>query len=126
MLIDLNDKRGVILSAAETALVDPSFQWKTKNGRFLYPRDMQTSHLFYTFRMLWNNLSRPEFHVGKVRLYTFGTYYRQPGYFHAAILNIGHELSKRHLLQSQLQELQAMKDHLEQLYKLAKQAQNDI
>lgn len=125
MHIDICDKRAVVLSSDETALVDPNFQWKTNDGRFLYPRNMRTSHLFNVFRMVWNNLCEEGFQVGKVRLYTFGAYYLQPGYFHAAILNIGHELSKRHLLQSQLQELQQMAQFLESMQNASKQVQHD-
>lgn len=112
MLINIRSESGVVLSEDEKAMVDPSFQWKCKDGRHLYPRDMQTSHLFHTFRMLWNNLNKESLRVGAVRLYNFGSYYHQPGYFQSAILNIGHELSKRHFLPSQLGELRQMQDLL--------------
>lgn len=125
MRIDILDERVIVLSSEETALVDPNFQWRTKDDRFLYPRDMRTSHLFNAFRMVWNNLNEEGFQVGKVRLYTFGAYYLQPGYFHATILNIGHELSKRHLLQSQLQELQQMAEFLGSTQNTSKQVQHD-
>ena len=33
------------------------FRWRTDKGEMLYPTDMETSHLFYTVRLIWNNIA---------------------------------------------------------------------
>jgi hypothetical protein len=56
---------------------------------------METRHLFFTLRMIWNNFMPAHMRVGNVRLYTFldPIYTRQ--YFATAILQIGRELFRR-------------------------------
>ena len=80
---------------------DKSFRWKT-NGfipnyeQFLEPKEMETSHLFYILRMVWNNSCPEAMRIGKVKLYRFGPHYTST-YMANAVYHIGNELGKREL-----------------------------
>lgn len=52
------------------------FKWKTQKGEFVSIVDMETSHLFYTLRMIWNHSMPKEAQVGdNIRKYQFSSYY---------------------------------------------------
>lgn len=73
----------------------PGWKWRERTGVFVSPTDMETRHLFYTLRMIWNNSQPARMHVGHpVRLYSFRPFYT-PRYFAEAIVAIGAELLTR-------------------------------
>ena len=81
--------------------VERHFTWKTSVAlfnveEFLEPKDMRTSHMFYTLRMIWNNSCPASMRVGKVKLYNFSSHYT-PNYMANAVYHIGNELGRRHL-----------------------------
>lgn len=45
----------------------PVFRWTTHDGREFRPRDMATTHLFNSIKMLYNNTVPPAFRVGEFR-----------------------------------------------------------
>lgn len=76
------------------SLHDPNFKWKTKNNQFLLPRKMETRHLFYTLRMIWNHTMPEQARLNPYRHYRFGDFYSIE-YIQKAIINIGRELLGR-------------------------------
>ncbi len=87
------------------------FMWRTRGGEALCPSEMETSHLFFTLRMIWNN-SMPETALFPVaRLYHFGPTYTEK-YLKDAIYAIGHGLSTRkdiaRLWREQMEEMVAI------------------
>ena len=71
-----------------------NWQWRGSNGDFYYPEAVETSHLFFTFRMVWNNFMPEEARVGQVKLYIFSSHYTKQ-YLTEAIKYLGHELFNR-------------------------------
>lgn len=82
------------------------FKWRDAEGDFWSPADMETRHVFYTVRMIWNHAVPEDMRVGRnVRLYRFGKFYTH-AYMKAAVLNLGKEvLTRNDLLPSQRREL---------------------
>lgn len=80
-----------------TALT-PDWKWRSKDGTFRDPADMETTHLFYVLRMIWNHTMPIEAHVrtpGRpINYYTFGEFYTVD-YMKSAILHIWAELTTR-------------------------------
>ncbi|NML34544.1 hypothetical protein [Paraburkholderia antibiotica] len=70
------------------------WQWRDSKGEFHYPANMETRHLFYTLRMIWNNFMPADARVGAVKLYEFGRFYTRD-YLKQAIYRIAEELAKR-------------------------------
>lgn len=69
------------------------WQWRDRDGNMHDPSSMETRHLFYTLRMIWNHSMPLE--VGhNVRRYRFGPHY-SPGYMAQGIRFIGSELMTR-------------------------------
>lgn len=68
--------------------------WRSSDGTIWYPWEMETRHLFFTIRMIWNNRMPSAARVGVVRLYDFSEHYTED-YLAEAILHIGHELFQR-------------------------------
>ena len=52
------------------------------------PADMDTRHLFYTLRMIWNHAMPPHMVGRNVRRYVFGSFYTAR-YMREAILRVG-------------------------------------
>jgi len=70
------------------------WQWRTKDGVWLDPAKMATSHLFYTLRMIWNNTMPAVARVGEVKLYVFGPTYTNE-YLKRAVRQLAAELGTR-------------------------------
>lgn len=77
----------------KTDLKEP-WKWRSSCGTFRTPQNMDTSHLFNTLKMIWNNFMPAECGVGVVRYYNFGLFYTDE-YMQEAIKMIGRELFKR-------------------------------
>jgi len=91
MTMDLVAARSVA-KAKETGLT--AFLWRDRAGEFHRIDRMETRHLFFTLRMIWNNHMPRDARVGDVRLYSFAPYYT-PSYFRDAIAAILPELRGR-------------------------------
>lgn len=62
---------------AVIAALDPdTFKWRDQRGREHRVKDMSTTHLFYTLRMIWNHSMPTDAQVGiDIRRYTFPPFY---------------------------------------------------
>ena len=89
----------------------PAWKWRTNNEGDIAPMLMETRHLFYTLRMIWNH-SMPLIMTvgGEVRRYHFGPRHTRE-YMREAIMRIGAELFTRNDLEPwmvrQLEEMAA-------------------
>lgn len=72
----------------------PEFVWKTKDGRYFSIKQMSTSHLFNTIRMIWHHKMPKEAALGEYQKYDFGTFYSKE-YLELAIRKMLPELIKR-------------------------------
>lgn len=70
------------------------WRWRDRHGAMHAPQGMETRHLFYTFRMIWNNHMPEDARVGAVRLYNFPACYTSD-YMADAVVAIGRELLVR-------------------------------
>ncbi len=43
--------------------IDPRFLWQTQEGEVLRVQDMQTSHIWNSFKMVWNHRVSPEYRI---------------------------------------------------------------
>ena len=85
------------------------WRWRTKDGNFFRPENMQTTHLFYTLRMIWNHTMPLQLPGGR---YAFSAYYTE-AYMKQAISHITPELARRRDLPQDLQrQLKQMIDWL--------------
>jgi hypothetical protein len=80
-----------IESASKNEL-DLNWRWKDRSNNFYYPKDMETKHLFFTLRMIWNHTMPVK--TGKYTLYRFGDFYTKK-YMLEAVKHLAIELSKR-------------------------------
>lgn len=95
-----------------TAVV-PGWLWRTHSEGDIAPAQMQTTHLFFTLRMIWNHAMPSSMNVGRnIKRWTFGA--RHDGrYMRSAIVHIGAELFARSDLPAWMQrELDEMAAHL--------------
>lgn len=71
-----------------------AFKWKTSKDEYISPVEMETRHLFFTIRMIWNH-TMPEMYRSKhYRHYRLGSFYTQE-YLLSAIHALLGELSLR-------------------------------
>jgi hypothetical protein len=81
--------------AARTALAHRDWTWRDRFGGLTRPDDMDTRHLFYTLRMIWNHAMPEHMAVGRnIRRYVFGPFYTAE-YMREAVLRLGAELFSR-------------------------------
>ena len=89
-----------------------SWEWRTRGGEMVLPRSMETRHLYYTLRMIWNNFMPADMRVGNFRPYAFGRFYTRK-YLQEAIGNLGTELASRgDIRPAWMEELQQMAHNL--------------
>lgn len=48
-----------------------AFRWETQHGVKIQPKDMTTTHLFYSLRMIWNHTAPGHLQLRPFRRYTF-------------------------------------------------------
>ena len=79
-----------------TKINSPSirFQWKDSQGNLHYPEDMETRHLFFTFRMIWNHSMPEEYKLHPYRKHSFSGFYSYE-YIKKSLYNISAELFMR-------------------------------
>jgi hypothetical protein len=71
-----------------------TFQWRDRNGRFYWPKDMETRHVFHTIRMIWNNRMPPHMSFADARFYHFGPSY-SPEYLKTALIALWYDFEQR-------------------------------
>lgn len=74
----------------------PAIPWKWKDTHDSYhaPSEMETRHLFYTLRMIWNHTMTESIRLYPYKEYAFSPFYT-PEYLQQAIHFIGYELLNR-------------------------------
>ena len=87
------------------------FQWLDQYGQRHYPKNMETRHLFYTLRMIWNHSAPEELKLKPYIKHTFSTFYT-PEYMRNAIKALMAELSKRDDTELYLAPLAIMHKHI--------------
>lgn len=89
-------KRGEIIEAefTETKWLVPTWRWRDRNGRWLFPSDMETRHVFHTIKMIWNNFMPEHMAFRDARHYYFGPTYTMQ-YLKEALINLWAELETR-------------------------------
>lgn len=70
------------------------FKWRMNGGEFIAPRDMKTSHLFYTLRMIWNHVVPHDKRLTPYKNYKFASVYTAE-YMREAVTMLTQELSGR-------------------------------
>ncbi len=87
------------------------WKWKESNGPDHVPSEMETRHLFYTLRMIWNHTMPESVRFHPYQHYAFSAFYT-PEYLQQAIHFIGHELLNRPDIKPKWQaELASMAEH---------------
>ena len=102
-----------VTALAKEGSIARGWKWRERTGAMVSPADMETRHLFFTLRMIWNNRMPAHMRVGRnVRLYHFGPHYTQR-YLAEAIIAIGSELrSRTDMTAGWLRELRQMQDRI--------------
>lgn len=72
-----------------------SFKWRTQNQVYIAPEDMQTRHLFYTLRMIYNHSMPPSFRLLPYKEYYFDKSIYTKSYITQAIRSLAYELATR-------------------------------
>lgn len=92
--------------------ITESFKWKDKFNNFYFIDSMQTHHLWFTLRMIWNHTMPENAKIYPYQRYDFSSFYTEE-YFKQAIRFITIELSKRTDMKNKWKnELQRMIDYL--------------
>jgi hypothetical protein len=74
--------------------VDPNFRWVCMDTRVMRPCEMQTSHLFNSIKMIWNNTCLPEHRIQPYTEYK-GVRQWHKSLARQAIINLFGELMNR-------------------------------
>lgn len=71
------------------------WKWRSRTDGDVEPAAMETRHLFYTLRMVWNHTMPGHMTVGRnVKRWSFGARH-SPQYLQEAVVQIGAELLQR-------------------------------
>ena len=70
------------------------WEWRDTKGQFHKLATMETRHLFYTLRMIWNHTMPESVKLRPYQHYCFSPFYTAE-YMQQAILHIGRELLQR-------------------------------
>ena len=70
------------------------FRWRDRHGNFHKPSEMNTRHLYFTLRMIWNHVAPPKLKIHPYQKYRFSIFYTQE-YMIDAIKHLSLELKKR-------------------------------
>jgi hypothetical protein len=85
------------------------WRWRDRNGRWFYPKDMETRHVFFTIRMIWNNAMPQHMAFRDARFYHFGPTYTDQ-YLKEALVELWCELTSRaNIPNSYLRDIETMK-----------------
>jgi len=71
-----------------------AFRWRDRKGNFFLPSEMQTRHLFYTLRMIWNHTMPLDAQFKHFKKYEFSKFYTED-YLKSAVYYITNELAVR-------------------------------
>lgn len=83
--------------------VSAPFRWKDQDGNLWHPRDMETRHLFYAVRMIWNHAMPEEAQTHDFNTYRFSDFYTVE-YMKLAVRTMIAELETRDDMRDQWRE----------------------
>ena len=66
--------RHVIVADGEQFAI-ANFRWRDRHGNWFNPREMETRHVFYTLRMIWNHSAPEHLKLKPYNRYRFGKPY---------------------------------------------------
>ena len=69
-----------------------TYRWVTKEGRMLKPSEMETSHLFNSLLMIWNNTQPEEYQIKPFKKWKLSD---NTDYWMLSISQLGRELLNR-------------------------------
>jgi hypothetical protein len=85
----------LVVQGFDRQLPIEAWKWRDRKGNMWLPGDMETRHLFYTVRMIWNHAVDPDMRVGEnIILYNFPDVYTVQ-YVRTAVAILGKELLTR-------------------------------
>lgn len=70
------------------------YKWRDKGGNFIEPKNMDTKHIFFIIRMIWNHFMPKDAIIKPYNRYRFGEYYTEE-YFKTSLINLFKELNTR-------------------------------
>jgi hypothetical protein len=86
-----------------------TFRWRDRNGRWFWPKDMETRHVFHTIRMIWNNQMPKHMAFRDARFYHFGPSYT-PDYLRDALITLWAEFeTRKNIPDSYLRDIEFMR-----------------
>lgn len=74
--------------------ITSNFRWRTRSGDFVNIEDMDTHHLFYTVKMIWNHSVPEQYKIKPFQQYRFPAIYT-PKYIREATAAMLCELKTR-------------------------------
>ena len=83
--------------------IDTGFKWRDKRGGFHKPSNMQTRHVYYTLRMIWNHSAPDYARVTPYRHYTHFNEYYTPEYMGRTVKAMFAEIQTRNDPQPHMQ-----------------------
>ena len=83
-----------MLLATPTDDIDCAFKWKDQRNNCHAPTDMETRHIFFTLRMIWNHAVPKDMQIKPFKRYRFTSFYTNE-YIVKAIRALTAELFKR-------------------------------
>lgn len=93
-----------------------TWRWKTKDDIYIHPNDMETRHLFYVLRMIWNHFMPEELKIQPYNKYRFSSFYNND-YLKTAIIACGKALEFRDDLTARMKsELDFMAENFKKQY----------
>lgn len=91
------------------------FRWRDREGRFHRVEEMETRHLFYVLRMIWNHCAPSDGKLLPYKKYLFTPFYTAV-YMRQAVIEIYRELSGRtNLTASWKRELEFIANYVKEL-----------
>lgn len=91
-----------------------AFQWRDSHGRFHSPIEMETRHLFFTLKMIWNHSAPEHMKLKPYKKYSFGPGYTAE-YMLKAIKALSAELKTRDNIELYLHQLKQIQTRLKEL-----------
>lgn len=90
------------------------FQWRDRSGKFYPPAEMETRHLFYTLKMIWNHSVPEHMKLKPYKRYTFNSFYTNE-YMTKAVKALTAELKIRENIEIYLPTLNKIQMRLKEL-----------
>lgn len=91
---------------------DNKWTWKDREDNYYLPHKMETRHLFYTFRMIWNHSMPNDAKIYPYHEYRFGSFYTTEYMMVAARRMFNELLIREDIPENFIAQLEFMKDYV--------------